>query len=417
MKYGLLGKTLKHSFSKEIHEYFGNHEYELYETNDLDSFFSSVPFAGVNVTIPYKEVVLPYLNELDISVVKTGNVNTIVRKNGQLIGYNTDIDGFLGLIDFHQVDLSEKKVLVIGNGGASKTVSAACRDRNVAVVTKICRHPSGDNEIHFNSIDLVKDYDIIVNTTPIGMYPNNEEAVPIDLKVFRRASFAIDLIYNPLRTLFLLEAHKLGMKTMNGLYMLLMQAKKAHELFMEQIISDSVINQLYRELQIRHHNIVLVGLPLSGKSKIARILHDTTGMPVIDTDTMIEQDQRQSVTEIFQQHGESYFRSLESKLIEEIYKNQYQIISTGGGMIEDEQLMTRLKQNGVILFLDKDPNKIASHQIHNRPLIQTPQDVFRLNDRRRPLYQQYQDISVGVEASTDILLREIEDKLNEYFSS
>jgi len=417
MKYGLLGKTLKHSFSKEIHALFGNHEYELIETDDLASFFHSALFAGINVTIPYKEAVLPYLNRLDESVNSSGNVNCIVRKNNELIGYNTDYYGFIELLDRNHVDFVDKKILILGNGGASKTVKSVCEHKKATVITKICRHPNGADEIPFNSIDMVNDYDIIVNTTPIGMYPNNEDSLPIDLKMLKKVTIAIDLVYNPIRTNFLLEAQKLGLKTINGLYMLVMQAKKAHELFFDTYISSDLSSFVYHQLLVNHQNIVLVGLPLSGKTKIARILHDKTGKPVIDTDALIEQEQNITVSEIFSQYGESYFRNLESDLIQRIFQNQNQIISTGGGMIENHQIMNRLRQNGVILFLDKDPGKIASHQIHHRPLIQSPQDVFRISERRRPLYLQYQDITIHVDSSTDTLIQEIEDKLNEYFNS
>ncbi|MBU0997534.1 MAG: shikimate dehydrogenase [Firmicutes bacterium] len=414
--YGLLGKKLKHSFSKEVHEMLGNNQYQLIETNDLESFFSNHDIQGINVTIPYKEKVIPFLDKLDELAMKIGAVNTIVKRDEKLIGYNTDYIGLKEMITHYNIPIASKKVLIVGNGGAAKTCKVLFEDLNATQIKKICRQPRLDDEIPFKSIDSVLDYDIIVNTTPIGMYPNNDDACPISIDDFTHCIAVIDLIYNPANTKLLLSAKDSGISTYNGLYMLVMQAISAHELFHNVSVSEEYRIKIYSEIKRSTSNLVLVGMPLSGKSKYAILLSSKYAKELIDTDESIEDMTQKKISDIFEEQGESSFRKMESDLVESTYKSLNMAISTGGGMIENHPLMMKLKQNGVVIFLNKDPMKIASLTIRNRPLIKSSSDVLNLAKRRIPLYEKYADIIVNIDKDTSFHINEIEEKLNEYFS-
>ncbi|MDD3122185.1 MAG: shikimate kinase [Candidatus Izemoplasmatales bacterium] len=414
--YGLLGASLKHSFSKEIHQNFGIQNYSLFETDNLKDFFKNIPFLGVNVTIPYKESVIPFLDILDDSAKRIGCVNTIVRRNKQLIGYNTDYYGLKSLLIFHHISIENKKVLIIGNGGAAKTCNVLFHDLDARIVTKICRNPKEDFEIPFKLIDTVVDYDIIVNTTPIGMYPNNDDNMLFDLGLFSNCKTVIDLIYNPIQTKLLLEAKSRNIQAVNGLYMLVMQAKKSDELFLLKEISIPFANKVYESIKLQMINIVFIGLPLSGKSKYARLIAQKYEKDLIDTDESIETLTNKKISEIFEGEGEKAFRIHENDYVDAIYKSHGVVISTGGGMVLNHELMMKLKQNGYFIYLDKDPIKIAELSIHNRPLIKQSKDIIQLDLVRRPLYKKYQDTIIEISKDTDFHIREIEAKLNEYIS-
>lgn len=413
---GLLGKKLSHSFSPVIHRAFGNEDYRLFETDDPVGFLSSEPFSAINVTIPYKEAVIPHLDRLDEIAERTQSVNLIVRENNSLIGYNTDYDGLSQLLKHEGISLDGKKVLILGNGGAAKTAFLLAKDQKAAFVTKMVRRIKENDEVLFSQIDKVKEYDIIINTTSVGMFPNNQETLPFHLKDLPNAEAYIDLIYNPLNTGLMLEAKTLSIKASNGLYMLVAQAKRSHELANKVILPEPLTESIYVDLRRKSINLVLVGLPLSGKTMYMHLLAEKEHKTEADTDQMIEAASLMPITEIFRIHGEPYFRELEASTVENIYRLGNQIISTGGGMIENPNIMEKLKQNGVIIFLDKDPQMIMQNQIHNRPLIQSPEDVLKLYNRRKPLYEKYADITVKMGRPVSVIIAEIEAKLHEYLS-
>lgn len=414
--FGLLGKTLKHSLSKEIHSSFGNKDYQLVETDDVSSFLTMKEYTGFNVTIPYKEQIIPYLDHLEGYASLAGSVNTIVQKNGSWVGYNTDYDGFKQLLDHYHIHLMYKKVLIIGNGGSSKTIEAVCKNEQVSIVKKICRHPKNDDEITLQDLSLVKDFDILINTTPIGMYPHNEDDLFFPLEEIPTLTEVIDLVYQPLQTNLVLKAKLLGIKAVGGLYMLVAQAAVAHEHFFNLSISSLQIEQTYRQIKKMMYNIVLIGLPLSGKSKYAKILGESTDKFVVDTDALIEEQQGKKVSDIFEEFGEKTFRQMESDLVDIIYKSLNQVISTGGGMVLNESLMMKLKQNGLVFFLDKSADRIAHLSIQNRPLIKGSDDVYRLAKERYPLYKKYADYIIHIEHDTVYHSKEMEGIIDEYLS-
>lgn len=413
---GLLGKKLGHSFSPAVHKAFGNTQYRLFETDDPVGFLSSQPFHGLNVTTPYKETVLPVLGKLDDIALRTQSVNLILRENDLLVGYNTDYYGLSALLRREGVSLQAKKILILGNGGAAKTVFVLAKDSMAAQVTKMVRRIKENDEILFTQIDKVADYDIIINTTSAGMFPDNENTPPVALERFEKLTFLVDLVYNPLCTTLMSQAKALGIPACNGLYMLVAQAKMSHELSGGTKITDSFMEKIYLSLRKKAMNIVFVGLPLSGKTLYMRQMAEMYHKTPVDTDQIIESESQSPISEIFRNHGEPFFRALEVEVINRIYQLGNQIISTGGGMIENPDIMAKLKQNGVIVFLDKDPQKIMDHDIHNRPLIQSPADVLKLDARRRPLYEKYADIIIKVDKPKRENMEEIEAKLNEYLS-
>ncbi|MDD3126132.1 MAG: shikimate kinase [Candidatus Izemoplasmatales bacterium] len=414
---GLLGKKLSHSYSPIIHKAFGNPEYRLFETSNLAAFFASAAFSAINVTLPYKEKVIPYLTQIDDIAKRTRAVNLIIRTSTALIGMNTDYYGLNALLQHYHISLLNKKVLIIGNGGAARTASALAVDEGCQSVTKIVRRRREIGDIKFSEIDKVTDCDIIINATPVGMFPNNESQLPLLLKKFTRLEAVIDVVYNPLTTTLMTSAKDQNIPAYNGLYMLISQARKSQELASGKQLSDDFINRVYLDLQKKACNLVLVGLPLAGKSFIARALAKRYHKTFVDTDALIETASEMPITQIFQTNGEPYFRALETKTIESIYRLGNQVIATGGGMIENQEIMHKLKQNGIVIFLDKNPQEIKKLKIVNRPLIHTPDDIIKLAVKRRPLYEKYADIIINPDCSLDDVIAEIEAKLNEYFNN
>ncbi len=415
--FGLLGKKLTHSLSPTIHALLGDPHYQIWETDDLSAFMNKADFEGMNVTIPYKEAIIPYLDGLDGIAKTIGAVNTVVLRDGKKIGYNTDYYGLFKLLQHHHITLKNKKVLILGNGGAAKTAVLLATNMGASIVTKLCRHPKLADERPVSDLSSVLDYEIIFNTTPIGMYPHNDDPLMFSLSGFTKLQSVVDLIYNPLKTNLLVWAELQGIQAVNGLYMLVMQAKASRELFLnDKNINHSISKSIYDTLFRLQSNLVLVGLPLSGKTLYASLLKERYQKTVIDTDSFIEQNEQKSISEIFASQGEPYFRRLESELIDTLYQKNGQIISTGGGMIMNAELMNKLKQNGIIIYLDKDYHKIMDVDIKNRPLIQSPIDVERLALIRAPYYQKYADLWIKIVGQKPEILREIEEKLNDYFN-
>lgn len=415
--FGLIGKKLDHSFSPIIHQMFGNDDYRLFETNDLAEFISSHQITGVNVTIPYKTEVIPFLDTLDPIAEATLSVNTIIKKNGQLIGYNTDYDGLKSTLSYYQIDVEQKRVLILGNGSVSKTVVKLLQDQNAKGWIRLGRKIKSSYDRLFSDDISSMSFDIIINTTPVGMYPNNLQTSLIDFSRFKKVECYLDLIYNPLRPTMFLEAQKNGIHAINGLYMLVMQAKRAHELFFDKDIPLNYANKIYRKILHQHMNLVFVGLPLSGKSKYARIFSDIYHRPCFDTDTMIEKDQKKKVSEIFETFGEAYFRDMESTIVKTLFQKQGVIISTGGGLIENVENMALLKQNGLIIFLNKDPLQISKKKIYGRPLLNDPKKILSLAKKRLPLYQAHADIVIDIRFDTETHINEIKEKIDEYIDN
>ena len=404
MKSGLLGRKLGHSYSPQIHEYLGPYSYDLFEKEpeDIEAFVKHGDFNGINVTIPYKKDVIPFLDELSAKAIKMGSVNTVVRRaDGTLYGHNTDYFGFHSMVLRSGITVSGKKVLVLGTGGTSNTAVKVLEDlgANVTIVSR-----SGVN--NYDNLHLHKDAAVIVNTTPVGMYPNTGVA-PVDLTKFPKLKGVLDVIYNPARTQLLMDAEKLGLPQENGLWMLVAQAKEAAEYFGGTPLPDSLIASVYQKMSAKMQNIVLIGMPGCGKSTVSAMLSKALGREVIDADQKIVELAGKSIPEIFDQDGESVFRQLETKVLTELGKQSQLIIATGGGCVTQERNYPLLHQNSKIFWLKRKLEKLPTD---GRPLsqIQKLSDMYAV---RRPLYEAFADYEIDNNGTCQQTVQQILDIL------
>lgn len=394
MKYGLIGEHLKHSFSKVIHEQIGDYVYEIKELEPeaLESFIRAREFSAINVTIPYKEKVMPFLDYIDDSARKIGAVNTVVNKNGRLYGYNTDYLGMKALTERIGIMPKGKKVLIIGTGGTSKTARAVLSDmgaREIIFVSNIkVEGAYSYEEIYKNH----KDVEIIFNTSPVGMYPRNE-GIPIDLGCFPRLEALLDVVYNPIRTSLVLQAQKMGIIAEGGLYMLVAQAVYAYEYFMDTKIDKSICDKIYNSLLKEKDNVVLIGMPASGKTTVGRLIAEKTGKELIDTDELIVKNAKMTIPEIFEKYSEQYFRDLEAEAVAEASKKNGVAIATGGGAILREENVKALKQNGRLYFLDRSLNLLIPTE--DRPLSSTREAIERRYNERYGKYLSSADFQIN----------------------
>ena len=386
LKCGLLGEKLGHSYSPQIHSMLADYEYKLFEKSpeELEAFLKSGEFDGLNVTIPYKKAVIPYCAELSPTAAQIGSVNTIVRRSdGSLYGDNTDAFGFENLIVHNGIEVKGKKALVLGTGGASVTAQAVLKNLGASEVVVISRR----GEDNYENIAKHADAEIIANTTPVGMYPNNGKAA-VDLTQFPKLSGVLDVVYNPARTALLLQAERLGIPCAGGLYMLVSQAKRSCELFTGKSIPDSEIDRIERVLSHQMQNIVIIGMPGSGKTTVSTMLAEKLGRKIFDTDTIVSENAGITIPEIFAVQGEAGFRRLETEATAEVGKLSGNIISTGGGVVTVAENYELLHQNGVIVWIERDTNKLARD---GRP-ISLSSDLNELYAARLPLYDRFADI-------------------------
>jgi len=388
MKCGLLGEKLGHSYSPIIHRDLADYSYELFEVSPdaLGDFLSSDRFDGCNVTIPYKKAVVPYCAELSPQAALLGSVNTLLRRSdGSLYGDNTDYNGFESLIRKSGITVAGKKAIVLGNGGASVTVVAVLRALGAQSVTVISR--SGED----NYENLSRHYDagIIVNATPVGMYPKNGDSI-VDLSCFKNCSGVLDIVYNPARTALLLQAEELGIPCAGGLYMLVSQARRSSEIWTGSTIPDETVDGIYRRLSASMQNIVIIGMPGCGKTTISNRLSEMTGRPVYDCDDRIVELAGKTIPEIFASEGEEAFRAIETRAIAELSKLSGCIISTGGGCVTRERNYPLLHQNSRLFCLERDLGLLAKD---GRPISQS-RSLDELYKERRPMYERFADVMI-----------------------
>ena len=392
MKYGLIGEHLPHSFSREIHARCADYTYELLELTpeELGPFMERAEFSAINVTIPYKQTVLPYLDEVSDVARRIGAVNTVVNRGGRLCGYNTDYYGMKALIERVGLDLRGKKVLVLGTGGTGRTARVVADDLGASSVLVVSRRKSEEYIDYGDAVSLHADAHVIINATPSGMYPDCDSK-PIDLSGFAGLEGVIDAVYNPLCTNLVLDARERGIKAEGGLYMLVMQAVVAVEKFLDTKIEKSVAERVFASILAEKENIVLTGMPGSGKSTVGRLL-DLEGYTFVDTDEEIERRCGCSVKELIESKGEGYFRDLESKVICDVSAESRRVISTGGGAILRAENVRALKRNGKLFFLDASLSRL--HATDSRPLSDTREKLTRLYQERIDLYRATADVTV-----------------------
>lgn len=400
MQCGLLGRKLGHSYSPQIHGQLASYDYSLFEKEpeELEGFLKNGNFVGLNVTIPYKKDVIPFLDQLSPVARRLGAVNTIVRRgDGSLVGHNTDYFGFRYLVQQSGLDVRGKKVLVLGSGGASNTAVAALQELGARVVI-ISR--SGEN--NYGNLHLHADASVIVNTTPVGMYPNTGVS-PIDLGCFPRLEGVLDVVYNPARTQILLDAENRGLVAMNGLWMLVAQAKESAEWFSGETIPDSRIVQIHAALQAQMENIILVGMPGCGKTTIGRLLARETGKQFVDADEALEARVGRKITDIIPTDGEAAFRCLETETLAELGKQSGFVIATGGGCVTQERNYPLLHQNGTILWLTRALDKLPTE---GRPLSQTGK-LQQMLATRQPMYRRFADAVIENDGTVEETLAQI----------
>ncbi len=387
MKCGLLGRKLGHSYSPQIHSFLGQYSYDLFEKEpeELEGFLRSGAFTAINVTIPYKKEVIPFLDDLSPVAKKMGAVNTIVRRSdGTLFGHNTDYFGFFSLVKRSGLSVTGKKALVLGSGGASNTASAVLQELGAEVVI-VSR--SGEN--NYGNLHLHQDVAVIVNTTPVGMYPSTGIS-PVALEQFPHLERVLDVVYNPARTQLLLDAEKRGIPYFNGLWMLVAQAKEAAEYFTGAAIDDAVIGKIYGLLSGQMQNIVLVGMPGCGKSTIAALLAEGLGRKAVDADEEIIRMAGKTIPEIFAEDGEEVFRTWETKALEYLGKQSGLIIATGGGSVTRQRNYPLLHQNGQIFWIQRS---LEALPIEGRPLSQAGK-LEAMYAIRKPMYEAFSDFVI-----------------------
>lgn len=391
-KYGCIGKKLTHSFSKEIHARLSNYEYELIELSEqeLDSFFKKKDFEAINVTIPYKQTVIRYLDSVSEIADRIGAVNTIVNRNGKLCGYNTDYYGMKALIEHIGLVLENKKVLILGTGGTSKTANVVAADMGAAEVLTVSRRKSDGNITYTEAVSLHSNSDIIINTTPSGMYPECE-STPIDISKFTQLEGVIDAVYNPLCTNLVLDAKSKGIKAEGGLYMLVMQAVVAVEKFLDTKIEREVADRVFAQILATKENIVLTGMPGSGKSTVGRLIK-LDGYEFFDTDVEIEKRCGCTIKELIETKGEDYFRNLETEVIRDVSAKGSRIISTGGGAVLRKKNIRNLKRNGKLYFINADISRLRATD--DRPLSDTVDKLSKLYNERIQIYKSTADVLV-----------------------
>ena len=403
-KCGLVGKNVSNSLSPAIHKYFGSYGYSLFsvDESELLSILEKKDFDGLNVTIPYKITVMPHLDFISDEAKKIGSVNTIVNKNGALYGYNTDYFGFMKILEKIECNPKDKKVIVLGSGGASKAVTAVFRDLEAREIIVISRN--GEN--NYGNISKHFDAAIIVNTTPVGKFPSNGEK-PLETDSFKKLEAVVDINYNPICSELLVEAKERGIKTSGGLTMLVWQAKKSAEYFTDESVPDKNADKAVSDILCSMRNIVFIGMPSSGKSTIGKLFSEKTGKAFIDTDEKVVEMTGRKPSEIITENGEEYFREIETKAVIEAAKQTGKVIAVGGGAVLKKENVRFLKQNGLLVFLDRPTNELISD---DRPLSVNLEEMYM---KRFPIYNSVCDFRVKTEGNPLVTAEKIAQTLTQ----
>lgn len=404
MEYGLIGEKLSHSFSKEIHtKYFGlNYELKELSPEEVEPFLMKKDFKAINVTIPYKQKVMPYLDFIGDEAQKIGAVNVIVNREGKLYGYNTDYSGLRLMLEGSGVDFKGKNVLILGDGATSKTAFAVAEDLGAFSIKKASRKKT-ENTVSYAEASALKNTQIIINTTPVGMYPNIHETL-VNISDFPNLEGVFDVVYNPLRSRLVVDAKNEGITAMGGLYMLVAQAVFAAEKFGLDNIDTDLTDDIYNDILKQKQNVVLVGMPASGKSTVGALLAGDMGIEFIDTDIEIEAKYG-NITDIFEKSGEAYFRQIETDIIKELSALQGKVIATGGGAVLRKENVNALKQNGKVYFLDRPLEDLVA--TNDRPLAQTSEMLAKRYKERYQIYCDCADIRIDASGSKESVLSSI----------
>ena len=416
MEYGLIGGRLGHSYSKPIHEELAGYDYRLWPLptpEEAHAFMQAHDFKAINVTIPYKELVIPYCDEIDDAARAIGSVNTIVNKNGRLEGHNTDFAGFTWILRKNGISLKDKTVMLLGTGGTQKTALAVAKAEGAAEVILVSRRHS-EKAISYEEAAARRDVQVLVNTSPVGMYPENGACL-VDLGNYPKLEAVLDVIYNPFRTELLLRAEALGLPAVDGMGMLVAQAKYAAEYFTGNSIPDGEIDRIEKTLRARLSNLILIGMPGCGKSSIGRRCAALLGKRFVDMDDVLVERIGGPISSILSPGNEKPFRDLESAVAADLGKENGQVIATGGGVVLRAENVRALRQNGVIIYIDRPLDALALG--NGRPLSQSAGAAAKLYETRAPLYEAACNARIENTGTVDEAARAVKEKFDEIFDS
>lgn len=388
MRCALIGEKLSHSYSRLIHKKFGMYSYDLVELppDNLKEFVEHGGYDAFNVTIPYKSAIIPYIDKVETLAMQIGAINTVCRLGGKTYGYNTDILGMAYMLKRAGIALGGKHVMIFGSGGTGKTAEMLAKKNGAASITVVSRSGS----VNYKNFYELQQTQIIINTTPVGMYPYSDISLA-DLSKFRNLEAVADVIYNPMRTRLMLQARELNLKYAGGLYMLVAQAKYSMDIFVKNRHPDEIIEQVYKYLLSRIINIVLVGMPGSGKTSIGKAVARRERRRYVDSDAEIVASEGRAITEIFAEKGEEYFRKKEKQTLFLLGSQNGMVISTGGGAVLNRENYYSLKANGRIYYLEREITDLATR---GRPLSTGTEALKKLLEQREPLYKAFADVTV-----------------------
>ncbi len=413
MEYGCIGEKLGHSFSKEIHNALADYEYSLKELKreELSEFFKKKDFKALNVTIPYKQDVIEYLDWISDEAKSINAVNTIVNKNGKLYGYNTDFYGLKALIERENISLNGKKVAILGSGGTSNTAFAVANFLEALSVLKVSRNKK-DNYITYDELyEKYSDCEIIINTTPCGMFPKVGVSA-VDLEKLPKVEAVFDAVYNPLNSKLILDAKAKNITAVGGLYMLVSQAAYAVEKFIEAPVDNGKVEEVFKNLYKQKMNISLIGMPASGKTSIGKALSEKLRKNFVDSDDEIVKTENKNIPEIFKDSGEAYFRNVEMSVIKDISMLNSQVISTGGGAVLNPENIENLKANSRIYFLDRPLDMLITTS--DRPLSSNRADLEKRYKERYELYKASADVIIDGSGTVEEVAKMIEEDFYGY---
>ena len=413
MEYGCIGGKLGHSFSKEIHNSRANYEYSLKELKreELTEFFKKKDFKAINVTIPYKQDVIEYLDWISDEAKSINAVNTIVNKNGKLFGYNTDFYGLKALIERENVSLMGKKVAILGSGGTSNTAFAVANSLEALSVFKVSRNKKANYITYEELYKKYSDCEIIINTTPCGMYPKTGVSA-IDLEKLPKVEAVFDVVYNPLKSKLVLDAKAKNITATGGLYMLVSQAAYAVEKFIETPVDNKKVEDIFQNLYKEKMNIALIGMPASGKTSVGKVLSEGLNKNFIDSDHEIVKTENKNISEIFENSGEAYFRKVEKNVIKELSMLNSQVISTGGGVVLNPENIENLKANSRVYFLDRPLDMLVTTS--DRPLSSNRADLEKRYNERYELYKASADVVIDGGKTVEEVAKLIEEDFYGY---
>lgn len=398
MKYGLLGTNIINSYSPLIHGMIADYNYELCQLDEdgFNRFLLSKNFNGISITMPYKTRILNYLDYIDDNARNISAVNTVVNRNGSLYGYNTDYDGLYALINRISKGKCIKNVLILGTGGTSNTAAAVLNRMGCFSVKKVSRFKYKGDVLYGELESAYKETDLIINTTPCGMVGN--DSTLINVSCFNNLIGVVDAVYNPLRTKLVIDAQNNGIPAEGGLYMLVKQAVKASELFLNKVYPAETTDIVYNKVLWKTRNIVLIGMPGCGKTTVGKILANKYCKDFIDTDEIIEKSLNKTINRIFSENGEVEFRKAESKIVHELSNQTGKVIAVGGGTVLNNENIYNLKKNGILVYLKKQPGGLALSD--TRPLAKSFEQLCRIYDVRKNIYRGCADISVETDCLT-----------------